>query len=299
MDIAGRDSEIAFIVDGFPQDNGEHLMDIYATTNPDDSGYYWENSVWHFDDMKSDEDREILVIPRGQACQQLTPSQSCKLTIDLNVTGMDMYSIILSTKYVPELCQKCDFDCACGNMEWNDPQKRCCLHEAYYNDKTSIMTECVSALEEQARTNPYGVVGSDTDCYSSAPEKTRPISSAGKTAGISMGFGVLALLLTVCVIRVIKISENRKRLIAMFQDKISNDKGKSLSDSDFTEQLLADSKLESSFGGILPSTLNFATNADQVQVHVLNHNHNSLYNDEEENSQSTKMESDGSDIEMK
>ncbi|GMH70860.1 hypothetical protein TrST_g2628 [Triparma strigata] len=289
MDGAGRGSEIAFIVDGFPQDGGEHLMDIYATTNPDDSGYYWETSKWHFDDMSASQDREILVIPRGQACQQLTPSQSCKLRIDLNVTGMDMYSILLTTKYVPEECQSCDFECACGDIEWNDPQKRCCLHEAYYSNQNDLMSECVGALEEQARTNPSGVIGLSTDCYSSAPDKTngKGDGDVGKNAGMAVGFGISALLLAFCVLRVVKISENRKKVIAMFRQKFQ-DKGGSLNE-DFTEELLADSKLESSFGGILPSTLNFATNSEQVQVHVMNNN-------EEE---STKFEADGSEIEMK
>ena len=122
-------------------------MDIYATTNPAGSGsYYWQTSEWYFDDMISDMGREILVIPYRDACKQLNSATPCTLTIDLNVTGLDVYNVMVTTSYIPELCQAeliCD-------MAWADPRKQCCFYDAYYNEIDNLGDPCVAGEAKQA-----------------------------------------------------------------------------------------------------------------------------------------------------
>ena len=128
-------------------------MDIYVTTNPTGFwSYYWLTSEWHFDDMISDMGREILVILHGDACKQLSTSTPCTLTIDLNVTGSDVYNVMATTSFIPEVCQA---EMAC-DMRWADPRKRCCIYDAYQRD--DLLASCVSALEAQAASNHFGVI---------------------------------------------------------------------------------------------------------------------------------------------
>ena len=194
-------------VDGFPQDGGLHLMDIYATTNPEGSGtYYWLTAEWTFDDMVSDMGREILVIPYGDACKQLPAATPCILTIDVNVTGLDVYNVMITTSYIPEVCQA---EMAC-DMGWADPKKKCCLYDAY--QRGDLEASCVSALDSQAASNPFGVIGSSSTCIP-APEKN---SSNAVVITLIVVFSSVSLVFLSCLIwrcrRVLKVSEARRRL---------------------------------------------------------------------------------------
>jgi hypothetical protein len=256
--------EVAIIIDGFPQDGNEHLMDIYATTNPNDGGYYWQTSVWNYRDTFASEDREIVVIPYGQACKQINFASGmiCTLRIDLNVTGADVYNVGVTTNYIPESCQS---ESNCENIHWSDPSKRCCLYDAY--DAQELGRSCKTALENQAKSDANSILGENSACRSEVYIFNMTNKAAATIVGITLSLVILTM--AVSCIYVIQVSESRKAAIKRFLYKksplhvIAGRSNVTGGDDDYdntqyerlTTQLVSASKLDRKFGGIIPSSI--------------------------------------------
>ena len=231
--------EVAFIVDGFPQD-GQHLMNINATTNPPGDTYYGVENTWHYDDTFANDEREILVIGYGQGCKQYSAGQECILRIDLYVTGKDVYNVEVTTRYIPEVCQR---EMAC-DMRWNHPKKRCCLYDAYQNEQ--LDESCVNALKSQAQQDVNSILGEESDCRAKK-EIIIEKEPRGKLWGVILALSCIGtVVLCTCCLYVVKVSEKRKMFIRLGL------RSGEVVDSNLRDQLLLDSKLDSKFGGILP-----------------------------------------------
>ena len=284
--------ELAFIVDGFPQD-GQHLMDIYATTAPPGTAEgdpYWLAYEWHFLDVAQSQDREILVIPGGSACKRINfAEEDCILFISLNVTGSDVYNVELTTNYTPESCQ---VEKACAGLDWSGEKKRCCLYDAWEEGGEVLGGTCRADLEAQAAANPKSILGEESSCFiRRGAAALAPENPGGASAGVVALLVVTALLLLSACAYVVRVSEKRRELVKKgFLNVGSNNPLHSGVPEDLKESLLyKDAKMDSHLGGMVPSQMRVGVGTRTMPVQ-------GIVSDFEISESGTERESD---IEMK